>query len=331
MQGRLENTLKIERNIEFRLSELPFYVREWYVELKASDNTPTTCLDYIRKIANYLFSIDPFDSENISPERITELSVKEFLIECKTKIDKNGIQVRTSDSYQQGLWFALNNFLSFMKRHNYIEINYMENIKRGKNRDLERINKTRTKLDANDFKKILDCVEEDMSFDEFKLRDAAIMRLFMTTGMRKTALEEINVNDYDTDEHTLMVIDKGDKYQIYNINNRTAYVLEQWIKEREYIASPGEDALFVSKDGNRLGKNSISKIVKKYSKKAIGIELSPHKFRAGFCSIMYEETHDIETVRRMVGHSNISTTQRYIVTDNTERKQASDLMERLLY
>lgn len=330
MQGRLENAIKTERNIEFRLSELPFYVREWYLELKASDNTPTTCLDYIRKIANFLFSIDALNSDTISTDRITENAVKEFIIECKTKIDKNGIQTRTSDSYQEGIWYALNNFLEFMKNHNYIEQNYMHNIKKVKNRDLERIKENRIKLDISDFKKILDYVEKDMTFEPMKQRDAAILRLFMTTGMRKTALEEINVDDYDIENNRLAVIDKGDKYQFYNINRRTAYVLEQWIKEREYIASAGEDALFISKDGTRLSKRAVYVIVQKYSEKVLGIKLSPHKLRAGFCSIMYEKTKDIETVRRMVGHSNLSTTQRYIVTDNNERKQAADLMEEML-
>ncbi|MEE3416989.1 MAG: site-specific integrase, partial [Prevotella sp.] len=58
--------------------------------------------------------------------------------------------------------------------------------------------------------------------------------------------------------------------------------------------------------------------------------LSPHKLRSGFCSIMYSKTHDIEFVRRAVGHSNVATTQRYIVTNKDEKKKSAEIMESIL-
>ena len=89
-------------------------------------------------------------------------------------------------------------------------------------------------------------------------------------------------------------------------------------------------ALFVDKDGDRVTRSTIDNIVNKYTKAALGKPLSPHKLRAGFCSIMYNKTHDIEFVRRAVGHSNISTTQRYIVTSKEEKRKASEIMDKIL-
>ena len=63
---------------------------------------------------------------------------------------------------------------------------------------------------------------------------------------------------------------------------------------------------------------------------ALGRRLSPHKLRAGLCSILYDETHDIEFVRRAIGHSNVATTSRYIHTNEDEKQKASNIMEKLL-
>ena len=57
------------------------------------------------------------------------------------------------------------------------------------------------------------------------------------------------------------------------------------------------------------------------------MHVSPHKIRAGVASILYEETKDIEFVRRAIGHTNVATTQRYIRTENKEREKASKLLE----
>ena len=74
---------------------------------------------------------------------------------------------------------------------------------------------------------------------------------------------------------------------------------------------------------------SVKEVVERCTKNALGKKLSPHKLRAGFCSILYKETHDIEFVRRAVGHSDIKTTQRYISVDDTERRKASTIMNNI--
>ena len=153
----------------------------------------------------------------------------------------------------------------------------------------------------------------------------------MTTGMRKTALTEIDINDIDLDRCKLSIIDKGKKYHIYSLSDDIMEYIKKWLLDRENIKGHEKtDALFISEKGDRLTGNAIVKIVEKYSKAGLGYSISPHKLRAGFCSILYDKKHDIEFVRKVVGHANIRTTQRYIVTDNTERKEAVDIMSDLL-
>jgi site-specific recombinase XerC len=111
---------------------------------------------------------------------------------------------------------------------------------------------------------------------------------------------------------------------------KTIEALNEWVYDRESW-NTSSNALFISENGNRISATALSELVEKYCQDALGYHISPHKLRAGFCSILYKETGNAEFVRRAVGHSNISTTQRYIVTDNNERAKASELIDGLLH
>lgn len=334
MQGRLEHELKQEKMINAKLNIMPEFVTEWYLNLKASQRTAATCYDYIIKIYNYLYFINP----NVKTVKYSDISLsktQQYFISIQTKNVK-GNTVYTSDSYQQTVWCCLNNFLHYLYKTNKITSNYMEMISKPKNNDLERINQHRILLTRDDFNKIINVVKcgvatkIDKSYlFNMKNRDLLIMYLFMTTGIRKTALSEINISDIDFDEEVLYVIDKGNKRHSYPLSNVVMEALYDWLDDRDNLDIQNENALFVSLTGNRLTSTAIYNIVDKYSKEALGYHISPHKLRSGFCSILYDETRDTEFVRRAVGHSNIATTQRYIVTDNNERTKASEIISNI--
>ena len=334
MANRIENELKIEQLILNNLKELPDYVSSWYDNLKASRKTMSSCNDFVNKIRNYLKSINE-NTKDITIEQLTATSIEKYFISIQTKKDKNGNTIYTSDSYQQCVWCALNNFFKYLCARKLISENYVELITKPKNHDLERINEHRIRLTQKDFNKILKAVDSGAGTDhsknyqaKFKSRDKAIIYLFMTTGMRRTALTEISLSDLNLSEKVLYVIDKGNKRHTYSLNEPLVNLLNQWIKDRNELFGNKikGDYLFVSNRGQKMDSSSIYYLVEKYSEEGLGYGISPHKLRAGFCSILYDKTKDVEFVRRAVGHSNIATTQRYIVTDNKERQKASEIM-----
>ena len=335
MQGRLETEIKKETVLLKKIQNMPEYLQEWYYNLKASQKTITTCRDYINKIEKFLTFINPSIKE-IDPQNISLKDIQRYFILIQ-KREVNGQQTYTSDSYQQTVWCCLNNFFGFLYNTNKISKNYMTMIAKPKNKDLERINENRILLTKYDFNHILESVEEGAGSDKarvcqkrLKNRDRAILLLFMTTGMRETALSEINIEDIDFINNTLKVIDKGNKFHVYNLSEKTINSLDLWLQDREKWKT-NSDALFIAENGNRIGSSTLAKLVDKYCQDALGYHISPHKLRAGFCSILYQETGNAEFVRRAVGHSNIATTQRYIVTDNNERAKASELINDLLH
>ena len=325
---------RFEKNEAF-LNDLPEYVVAWYENLKANNLTSSSCEDYLRKIKHFLSYICS-DVKSIQANDLTLAITQKYMISIQTRV-KDGKRIATSDSYKQCIWASLNNFYSFLLQQGIVESNPMEYIKRSKNRDLDKINKSRKLLTATDFQKIL--AETNRTFCnrasgiDFSVRDRCILLFFMSTGMRKTALTEIDIDDIDIVNNIITIVDKGQKIQTYYLSDEMKQCLDKWLINREKILSVNNkqsDALFITSNGERITDAAIYKMVRRYSTDALGYAISPHKLRSGFCSIMYDHTHDIEAVRRIVGHSNVATTQRYIVTKGEERKSASEYMGHML-
>lgn len=327
MNGRLEYELRIENGIEAKLNRMPPYCKDWFLNLKASDKTAATCRTYIDRIYGFLEYINA-DVKLVKISDINRNNVTSYYTSIKTKKDEDGNLAATSDSYQQLVWSSLHLFFDYLVEIGEMETNLIALIKKPKNRDLPRINQHRILLTKDDFKKIIQATKHATS--KKSARDTAILMIFMTTGMRRSALANININDIDFENHVLTVIDKGDIRHEYILNDSTEEAIKNWMSYRTgFKNADNSSALFMSNKGNRISTDAVYDAVEKYCYMALGKKISPHKLRSGFCSIMYDQTHDIEFVRRAVGHSNVSTTQRYIVTGGEERKKVAVLMDDL--
>jgi len=334
MNGREEADAKIFNKLECETKwDLPSYVREWYLHLRANHCTAITCQDYLRKVRDYLYSVRPYEIEEIPRESITAESVESYLLGKQYKYDKDGNVVKTSNSYQSSIYFCMNNFLEFMAKRKYIPCNYIKeyDIKNTKNKDkVERIHLTK-----DDFHKIIEKSMENSDFDAGKAREAAILLLLMITGMRRGALCSINLSDFEIEDNkivgkTLSVTDKGEKTHDYILTRQTIKALNNWLEHREFYADNiTTDALFINHSGTRLSNKMVGDIVKQACYNGIGKELSPHKLRAGFITIMIEETGDIMATCEAVGHASVRTTQRYYATNGRGKKMAADIMKDL--
>lgn len=333
MSGRIEIENKINDEIIRKLESLPKEVKQWNEVLIISRKTASTRKVYIQIIEDFFKSRELNDTTEIEM-----LDVINYLSQKQT-ITINGEKRVMSDSRMAQIWFALNSFFEFLKNINVFSQNFMDAIPKNKIVSGNQIKKEKELLTEKDFNAILEAIDFPVRTQYLTdlvtsvARDKCIIMLFMVTGMRKTALMEIDIDDIDMNEGTLRIIDKGRKEHIYYLQKKMLDVLDRWIKDREivlYNIRRYTKALFVDKDGDRVTRSTIDNIVNKYTKAALGKPLSPHKLRAGFCSIMYNKTHDIEFVRRAVGHSNVSTTQRYIVTSKEEKRKASEIMDKIL-
>lgn len=315
MEGRLEHDLNIQAANKRKLAEMPSFISDYYDQMKASRMTESTCRDYLSKIHRFLAFINE-EVSRVKAEDITASVVRRYLTSIETVTDKAGNTKYTSDSYKQTVWICLNGLMKFLVSSGYIEKNYVGEISKPRLNDQDRVDRKRVLLTEDDFKAILRSVDNQ--------RDKAMISLMMCTGMRESALSEINVDNLDLDAHRITGIAKGKKSMEYVFNDSTAEAIRHWLVVRDKGADT--PSLFISSRGNRMAVNSIAKMVKKYTKKALGKELSPHKLRAGYVSIIFKKTGNIEFARRAVGHASVNTTKLYAVTEGNERAEAADMI-----
>lgn len=326
MDGRLEHSLRIERNIENILNELPKYVSEYYYSI-APSTEPRTCEDYLRKIRKFLSFCG--DIKNV-----TDTDIGRYLKNIQVK-NKNGEYESTSFSYQKATWTALNGFFRYMYDKKYIENNPMKLVSRpNKEDDVHKVT-----LDINDINNIISNIENGAGSDYAKSRqqgwverDLAIFKLFICTGMRKTALSEINISDLDFENNMIKIIDKRHKTHEYYMQDKLKECLLTWCrKRREILNGEKEDALFISMRKKRMNEKSIYNVVTKYSEETLGYKISPHKLRAVFCVTYYEATGgDIKSTMEAMGQKSVITTQRYINQKNNAREDSSKILNSLI-
>ncbi len=330
MQGRLESKEKMYKLIDKKLDGKPKYLTVWINNLKAAGKSPKTINDYLGKVLGFLGTINT-DMSQVDIKDISVDDLDTYFIKIQTKI-VNGQTVETTKSFCQASWYALNSFFSCMEKRKYIAENIMTSIDKVKGEDDPDSEKARQNLlTKDDFKKMLEYDNIPGENHHFKIRNKSILLLLMITGMRRNALCEINVEDVTLQNMTLAAVDKGGKPFMYHLTADAVIELKRWLMIRDrYLHGKTTDALFISRYGTRINGNVVRDIVNDNSYMALGKVVNPHKIRAGLCSILYEETHDIEFVRRVIGHKASKTTQRYITTGMDERQVSTGIMSDLL-
>ncbi|MEE9214784.1 MAG: tyrosine recombinase XerC [Thermodesulfobacteriota bacterium] len=146
------------------------------------------------------------------------------------------------------------------------------------------------------------------------LRDRAILEMLYSCGIRVGELSGLSINDVDFEDSFLKVLGKGNKERIVLLGSKAALSLNSYMGRRLEF-NPKGDFLFVNSRGERLKERSIRSLVKKYSILAgIPKNVSPHVFRHSFATHLLGGGADLRSIQELLGHSSLSTTQRYTHT-----------------
>jgi len=167
--------------------------------------------------------------------------------------------------------------------------------------------------------------------EKWKERDRCIIELFLTTGMRCSALYRLDVQDINIRTGTITTLEKRDKKRTFFLSENTRMCVEEWlIRRKELLGNVETDALFISNRKKRLDSSCIFEITKKYGKDIKNI--TPHKLRATFGTQLLEKTNgDLDKVRIAMGHSSVSTTELYMRRDeNKVGKEVAELMSTIV-
>jgi integrase/recombinase XerC len=110
------------------------------------------------------------------------------------------------------------------------------------------------------------------------------------------------------------VLGKGGKARVLPVGRKAREAMQQWLRLRG-IGGPRDGAVFISRQGNRLGPRAIQMRVKAAGERELGQHLHPHMLRHSFASHVLESSQDLRAVQEMLGHADISTTQIYTHLD----------------
>lgn len=153
------------------------------------------------------------------------------------------------------------------------------------------------------------------------LRDAAILELFYSCGLRISELLALDVRDVDFIGETIKVRGKGAKERIVPVGGPAVNAIQRYRREAEVTAGP----LFLSKRRTRITQQAVDLLLRKYIKHSgIPFAISPHKLRHCFATHLLDAGADLRSVQAMLGHASLSTTQIYTHVTRERLKQAYD-------
>jgi len=350
-----EELLYMATYAEQRAKELQLLTRTVLKEL------PDVCTDFIRSIdsttqpltryayacdmklfVNFLIAELPkfanLEPTTIQPEHLNDVSPRDIHL----YLDYLGFYIKDDNEYaNQDLGklrklSSLRSFYKFLFKNGYIDADITALVDMPK-----RHQKPIIRLEIDEVARMLDIVEtgEKVSEqqkkynDNTRLRDLAILTLFLGTGIRVSELVGINIEDIDFSLNGFLVTRKGGNQAILYFPDEVAEVLVDYLKVRRSITpiEGHEEALFLSLQRKRISVRAVQVMVKKYATLAAPLKkhLSPHKLRSTFGTNLYHETGDIYLVADVLGHSDVNTTRRHYAAMSDERRRMAARKVRL--
>lgn len=331
MTGRAEHENKVNQKIEDMIKDYPDYLEDFDISMQAEGLTHNTRKSYMGSVLRYLNYLkeegkDIWNKDTL--RAINSIDIKKYFVkkhykdEEKTE-EKSGSYINME---QRGLSF----FFRYLVECQIIEKNPFrvdgQPIKIGKPKDTHvtvALDNTETKTMYNNIDSGVGSHRAKARQEKWKDRDMAIVDLALNTGLRVSALTEINISDIDFANQTINVVEKGNKSTKVEFDSQTANLLKTWIAKREKImgADFGKtDALFISNRRQRIAQNSVDALVKKYSN-GIPKHITAHKLRASFATAVMVETNDQHMVQTALNHSG-DVTDRYLGNKDEEKRKA---------
>ncbi len=234
-------------------------------------------------------------------------------LEQPDKIDSGKIRHYLSELHRKGykktsisrILSSLRSFFSFLEKKRIIKKNPLIGISNPKTgRHYPRI------LNIDEMMSLLE-VEEEPS--PRGLRDKALLELLYGSGLRISEALSLDIDDVEISGKIIRVKGKGEKDRLVPITDKCKELLKRYLEQRNaFSPAEGERAFFLGIQGKRLHRREAYRIVDKARKRAgVLYKIGPHTLRHSFATHMLEGGADLRSVQKLLGHSRLSTTQRY--------------------
>lgn len=319
------------------LKELPSACHEFIRAIEPT-TTALTRLAYARDLRLFFkflacevsafggFSPDDWTYDQLA--RIRPVDIDAFLDYLSLYFDENDTEFSNAELGKQRKLSTLRSFFKFLFKRGRIPADVSALVDMPKRHE-----KPILRLEIDEVARILDLAETGAALSErqkkfhehTRLRDLAILTLFLGTGIRVSECVGLDIQDVDFEVNGFLVTRKGGNQAILYFPDEVADVLKRYMDERlRQTPLPGhENALFLSLQNRRITTRAVQNMVKKYALQAAPLKkrMSPHKLRSTFGTNLYRETGDIYLVADVLGHSDVNTTRRHYAAMSDERRR----------
>ena len=264
-------------------------------ERNLSENSTQSNIQDLQKFIRFL-------SDNNINKKISEINsnvIREFVYQ-QTKLIKPSSQSRLISS--------LKNFFDYLIIEKIIFINPINSIQYPK--IAAKIPET---LSTHEIDKLIDYLKKSK---KNSLRNCTILEVLYSCGLRVSELTNLNISDIFFDDFLIKILGKGRKERFVPMSKIVKDMIKDYLNSERFntITKKGfEDILFLNNRGEKLTRVMIYTILN-IAKKGTGIKkkVSPHILRHSFATHLIENGADISSIQHMLGHTNVSTTERYL-------------------
>ena len=199
---------------------------------------------------------------------------------------------------------ALKSYYKFLQKTKQIEISPMV-----KHQALKVSKKIQIPFSEKEIKNVLNSSENDTDFES--IRNKLIVELFYSTGIRRAELINIKIADVNFVNETVKVLGKRNKERYIPLIKTVQISLKKYLNIRAQIVS-NESCLFITKKGKKLYDTLVYRIINNYfSCVSSKVKKSPHILRHSFATHLLNEGADLNSVKELLGHSSLASTQVY--------------------
>ena len=332
LQKKKDYTLKLRAV----LSELPRFAGLYFraMELQTSILTRYGYAIDLRNFFKFLREqVDTFRDKSPASltledlDRVTALDIELFLEHMSLYTGDDERERENNERAKARKLSAIRSFFKYYHRQELIKNNPASLVVTPKIHE-----KAIIRLEANEVADLLDIAEAGKGLTDkqkayhqaTKVRDTAILTLFLGTGIRISELVGIDIDDVDFATDAFIVTRKGGNQEMLSFGPEVRGALLAYLEQRETTeAFPGhENALFLSLQRKRITARAVENLVKKYARIASPLKkITPHKLRSTYGTMLYQESGDIYLVADVLGHKDVNTTRKHYAAIQEERRR----------
>lgn len=238
--------------------------------------------------------------ETVDLKKITPSVIRRFLAHLHQTNTKTTIARKIA---------SLNSFFKFLIKEGFLESNPAQTLSAPKG---EKVIPSFLSVDE-----IFSLLEQPDREKALSLRDRAILELMYSCGLRVSEVVNIDIDDLDNAGGSVKVRGKGDKERLLPVGAKAREALDAYLLVRTKLAAKKRHeevctGLFLNYRGNRLTTRSVARLIKDYaSRTAFFRSVHPHAIRHTFATHMLDAGADLRAIQELLGHSSLSTTQKY--------------------